>query len=90
MRFQPAEEGESSTGGGVPEHVKEQWAASHARGLILDMAGDGAVVPESATWEETGLLEEDVRPLLSRMEEDGEIDRFAGFYRLREPPQASA
>jgi hypothetical protein len=77
-------------GGGVPEHVKEQWAISHARDNVLFLAGDGAVVPESALWEQAGLLEEDVRPLLSRMEEDGEIDRFAGFYRLRSAAEASS
>ncbi|MGZ6639352.1 MAG: hypothetical protein ACXVII_41775, partial [Solirubrobacteraceae bacterium] len=77
-------------GGGVPEHVKEQWAISHARDNVLFLAGDGAVVPESALWEQAGLLEEDVRPLLSRMEEDGEIDRFAGFYRLHSAAEASS
>jgi len=66
-------------GDGMPEHVKEQWVLATWRGLILDLAKDGAVVRESATWEETGLLEEDVRPLLARMEEDGEIERFAGY-----------
>jgi RNA polymerase subunit RPABC4/transcription elongation factor Spt4 len=74
----------------MPEHVKDQWAVARWRGIILHLAQDDAIVRESATWEETGLLEQDMRPLLARMAEDGEIERFAGYYRVRGQLEASA
>jgi hypothetical protein len=69
--------------GGMPQYAKHQWAVAHWRGLILDLAKGGAVIREASLWEENPLLEEDARPLLARMEEDGEIERFAGYYRAR-------
>ena len=73
----------------IPEHIKREWAVAHWRGLILHLAKGGAVVQESATWEETGLLEADVRPLHARIEDEGEIERFAGYYRVRAASDAS-
>jgi RNA polymerase subunit RPABC4/transcription elongation factor Spt4 len=69
--------------GGVPEHVGREWAIAHWRGLILNLGRGDAVVREGALWEEHGLIEEDVRALLVRMEGDGEIVRFSGYYRVR-------
>jgi hypothetical protein len=68
----------------VPEHIKREWAVAHLRGLILCFAKDHAVVREASLWQEHPFLEGDVRPLLLRMEEDGEIERFAGHYRTRD------
>jgi hypothetical protein len=68
----------------VPEHVKKEWAVAHLRALILYFAKDDAVVREASLWKEHPFLEEEVRPLLLRMEEDGEIERFAGHYRTRD------
>ena len=50
------------------------------------------MAPRSASaclWEEHAFLEDDVRHLLLAMEEDGEIDRFAGHYRRAAPPMLS-
>jgi RNA polymerase subunit RPABC4/transcription elongation factor Spt4 len=70
----------------LPEHVKHEWAVAHWRGLVLHLAKRDVVVREASLWEEHPLLEDDVRPLLLRMEEDGEIERFAGCYRVRSNP----
>jgi hypothetical protein len=67
----------------VRDHVKHEWAVAHWRGVILYLAQGGAVVREASLWEEHALPEADVRPLLTRMEYDGEIERFAGSYRMR-------
>ena len=67
----------------MPGRVKHEWAVAHWRELILHLAQDDAVVREASLWEEHALLEEDVRPLLARMEEDGEVIRIAGYYRAR-------
>jgi hypothetical protein len=67
----------------VPEHVKHEWAMAHLRGIILHLGNDDAVVREACLWEEHAFLEEDARPLLLRMEEDREIERFGGYYRVR-------
>jgi hypothetical protein len=53
------------------------------RGHILYAGRRDAVVREASLWEDEPYLEEDVRPLLLRMEEDREIERFAGYYRVR-------
>jgi hypothetical protein len=73
----------------VPEHVKEEWAIAHLRGIILHLGKDDAVVREASLWEENPFLEEDARPLLLRMEADGEIERFGGYYRVRARHDAS-
>jgi RNA polymerase subunit RPABC4/transcription elongation factor Spt4 len=71
------------------EHVKREWAVAHWRGLILALGQDDAVVREGSLWEEHGLVEADVRPLLARMEHDREIMRFSGYYRVRGEHAAS-
>jgi hypothetical protein len=76
-------------GGEMPEHVKHEWAVAHWRGLILHLGRDDAIVREGSLWEEHGLVEGDVRPLLMRMEDDGEIIRFSGYYRVRGEHTAS-
>ena len=67
----------------VPERVKREWAVAHWRGLVLHLGEKDGVVREASLWEEHALLREDVRPLLARMEKDGEIERFGGYYRVR-------
>jgi hypothetical protein len=59
------------------------------RGLILHIGQDDAVMREDALWQEHALVDEDVRPLLARMEGDGETVRFSGFYRVRRQRDAS-
>jgi hypothetical protein len=62
----------------VPEHIKEGWAIAHLSGVILHLGQGDAVVREASLLEEHAFLEDDARPLLLRMEDDGEIERFAG------------
>lgn len=76
-------------GSRMREHVKRGWAMAHWRGVILALGDGGAVVREARAWEETGLIEADVRPLLAQMEEDGDIERFNGYYRVRVAREAS-
>lgn len=45
-------------------------------GFILHLGKDDAVVRKLPCGEENPFLEEDARPLLLRMEQDGEIERF--------------
>jgi hypothetical protein len=74
----------------VPEHVKREWVTAHLRGVILYLARGDVVVREASLWEEHAFPEADARPLLLRMEEDGEIERFGGCYRLRSQHSALA
>jgi len=74
----------------VPEHVKREWAIAHLRGVILCLGNDDTAVREASLWEEHAFLEEDARPLLLQMEEDREIERFGGYYRVRSQHEGSA
>jgi hypothetical protein len=60
------------------------------RGVILHLGTDDTVVREASLWEENAFLEDDIRPLLLRMDETGEIERFAGYYRVRKQPRPPA
>jgi hypothetical protein len=69
---------------------KEELAIAHLRKLIPFLSKDDVVVRETDLWEEHPNVGSDVRPLLRQMEEDGEITRFAGYYRVqRRPPTAA-
>lgn len=67
----------------VPDHVKREYEIGRWRRLVLEAGKDGAVVREARLWENTARIrEKDIRPVLSRMEEDEEIERFGGYYRV--------
>ena len=74
----------------MPDHIKAEWANAHLRGLILDFGRGDAVVREASLWEEHVFPEQDVRLLLGRMEDDQEIERFAGYYRVVRHNEGSA
>jgi hypothetical protein len=74
----------------LPEHVQDEIANAHLRGILFFNGKDDAVVREASLWEEGPFLEEEVRLALGRMEDVREIERFAGYYRVLRHPEASA
>jgi hypothetical protein len=69
------------------------------REWVFRLAKDKPVIREASLWDikhffeqdvESLFLEEDVRPVLLRMEEDREIERFHGYYRVLAPGDAPA
>jgi hypothetical protein len=57
--------------------------------MILYFGNDDDDVREASLSEEHPFSEEDVHPPLGRIDDDGEIERFAGYHRARTTPEAS-
>jgi hypothetical protein len=73
----------------VADHAKRDVAMAHERGRLLRAGAGGVIVREADLYDGLLFFESDVRSVLLRIEEDGEIERFNGHYRVVRPPDPS-